>query len=73
MYGPNQFREMVRHANGLVLDVMADGVFLGGDEAFRLELEQLAAETRERLGIERTATGWLIARPELRWEGAEIP
>jgi len=72
VYGPNQFRQMVRHANGLVLDVMADGVFLAGDERFRLELQQLAAETRVRLQIERTATGWLIGRPELRWEGAEM-
>jgi hypothetical protein len=67
VYGPHQFRQMVRQANGLVLDVMADGLFLGGDESFRLEVEQLAAQTREYLGIERTPNGWLIARPEYRY------
>ncbi len=36
-----QFRQMVRQANGLALEVMADGLFLAGDEAFRQEIEQL--------------------------------
>jgi len=53
---------MVRQANGLALEVLADGLFLAGDEAFRHEIEQLAARTRQRLGIERTPTGWRIAR-----------
>ncbi len=65
VYGPDQFRQMVRQANGLALEVMADGIFLAGDEAFRQEIEQIAAHTRERLGIERTLTGWRIARPAL--------
>jgi UTP:GlnB (protein PII) uridylyltransferase len=63
-YSPDQFRQMINQANGLALEVMADGVFLAGDETFRQELEQLAAETRQRLGIERTATGWRITQPE---------
>jgi hypothetical protein len=65
VYGPDQFRQMVRQANGLALEVVADGVFLAGDEAFRQEIEQLAAHTRQRLGIERTPTGWRIAQPGL--------
>lgn len=65
VYGPDQFRQMVRQANGLALEVLADGLFLAGDEAFRQEIEQLAARTRQRLGIERTPTGWRIARPDL--------
>ena len=66
VYGPDQFRQMVRQANGLALEVMADGLFLAGDEAFRQEIEQLAAQVRQQLGIERTPTGWRIARPGLR-------
>lgn len=65
VYGSDQFRQMVRQANGLALEVLADGLFLAGDEAFRQEIEQLAAHTRQRLGIERTPTGWRIARPDL--------
>lgn len=65
VYGPDQFRQMVRQANGLALEVLADGLFLAGDEAFWQEIEQLAACTRQRLGIERTPTGWRIARPDL--------
>jgi len=65
VYGPHQFRQMVRQANGLALEVMADGLFLVGDEAFRQEIESLAEEARQRLGIERTSTGWRIARPDL--------
>jgi hypothetical protein len=65
VYGPGQFRHMVRQANGLALEVMADGLFLLGDETFRQEIEGLAAQVRQRLGIERTPTGWRIARSDL--------
>jgi hypothetical protein len=65
VYGPDQFRHMVCEASGLALEVMADGLFLSGDEAFRQEIERLAAQVRQRLGIERTPTGWRIARSEL--------
>lgn len=65
VYGPEQFRQMVRQANGLALEVMADGLFLAGDETFRQEIVGLAARTWQRLGLERTLTGWHIARPEL--------
>jgi UTP:GlnB (protein PII) uridylyltransferase len=65
VYGPDQFRQMVRQANGLALEVLADGLFLAGDETFRQEIEQLVAQTRQRMGIERTPTGWRIARPDL--------
>jgi hypothetical protein len=63
VYGPDQFRQMVRQANGLALEVLADGVFLAGDEVFRREIEQLAIQTHKQLGIERTSTGWRIASP----------
>jgi hypothetical protein len=36
----------VCQANGLALEVMADGLFLAGDEAFRQEIERLAAQAR---------------------------
>jgi Nucleotidyltransferase domain len=60
VYGARQFRRMMEQANGLALEVLADGVFLAGDEEFRKEIEALAASTRERLGIERTPGGWRI-------------
>jgi hypothetical protein len=44
---------------------MADGLFLVGDDAFRQEIQTLALQTQRRLGIERTHTGWNIARPDL--------
>ena len=62
VYGPDQFRQMVHQANGLALEIMADGLFLAGEENFRQEIEQLAEVTRQRLGIERTATGWRITQ-----------
>jgi hypothetical protein len=62
VYGADQFRRMMRQVNGLALEVMADGVFLAGDEAFRQEIEALAAHMRQRLGIERTPTGWRVSR-----------
>jgi hypothetical protein len=65
VYSPDQFRQMVRQANGLALEVLADGLFLAGDEAFWQEIERLAIRTQQRLGIERTTTGWRIVRPEL--------
>lgn len=68
VYGPDQFRQMVRQANGLALEVTADGIFLAGDDAFRQEIAQLAAQTRQRLDIKRTPTGWRIARPALSTE-----
>jgi UTP:GlnB (protein PII) uridylyltransferase len=64
VYNPNQFRQMINQANGIALEIMADGIFLTGDETFRREIETLAAETRQRLEIHRTATGWQIMRPE---------
>ena len=65
VYGADQFRQMVRQANGLTLEVLADGLFLAGEERFRQEIEVLAAQVSQRLGIERTPTGWRIARPDL--------
>jgi len=34
------------------------------DFLFRQEIEHLALQTRRRLGIERTSTGWRIAYPD---------
>jgi hypothetical protein len=64
VYGPDQFRQMIRQANGLALEIMADGLFLAGDETSWQEIEELAARSRQELGIERTPTGWRIARPD---------
>jgi hypothetical protein len=64
VYGAGQFRRMLREANGLALEVLADGVFLAGDEAFLEEIEGLGTLTRRQLGIERTPHGWRIAHPE---------
>jgi hypothetical protein len=68
VYVPEQFRQMIHQVNGLALEIMADGLFLTGDETFRRESEELAARSRKRLGIERTPTGWRIARPNLTVE-----
>ncbi len=65
VYGADRFRQMTRQANGLALEVLSDGLFLAGDESFWREIESLAADTRQRLGIERTPTGWRLARPSL--------
>jgi hypothetical protein len=64
VYGAGQFRRMLREANGMGLEVLADGVFLVGDEAFLEEIEGLGTLTRLQLGIERTPHGWRIAYPE---------
>jgi len=64
VYSADQFRAMVRQASGMALEIMADGLFLAGDDALRKEIEELAAEIQRRLGIERTPTGWRITRPE---------
>lgn len=50
VYGAEQFRRMVRQANPLALEVIADGVFLAGDENFCSELERLAADLCQTLG-----------------------
>ncbi len=50
VYGAEQFRRMVRQANPLALEVIADGVFLAGDESFCNELERLAADACQPLG-----------------------
>lgn len=77
VYSPDQFRQMLRQGNGLALEVMADGLFLAGDETFFQEIEQLAAQVQQQLGIERTPTGWYLARPEeagiLRKESGHVP
>ena len=65
VYGPDQFLRMVRQANGLALEVTADGLFLAGDETFWEKVALLATHVREQLGITRTLMGWQIAYPEL--------
>jgi hypothetical protein len=59
---------MVGEANGLALEVLADGIFLAGDDAFRQEIEQLAVRTGQRLGIERTPLGWRMAH----WDDNDV-
>jgi len=62
VYDREQFCQMIDQANGLALEVMADGIFLAGDEGFRRQIEGRARRVHERFGIERTATGWRLAR-----------
>lgn len=64
VYGREQFLQMLHQANGLALEVTADGVFLAGSEAVYQEIEQAIAQTRERLALVRTPSGWRIGRPE---------
>lgn len=65
VYSADQFRQMLRQANGLILEIIADGLFLAGDESFRQEIEQLAAHLWQQLNIERTPTGWRIGQLDL--------
>ena len=60
VYGREQFLTMIRQANGLALEVMADGLFLAGDGEFLRAIDRLAAQTHQELGIERTDTGWRL-------------
>jgi len=62
VYGREQFMRMIDEANGLALEVMHHGVALAGHEAFLSELEEAWQRARERLGLEKTATGWRITR-----------
>jgi hypothetical protein len=55
VYGAEQFRRMIRSANGLALEVLAD-------DTFRQEIEGLSARTARELGIERTDRGWRLTR-----------
>lgn len=60
VYGADQFRQMVADANGLALEVLADGIFLAGDSSYFQEIETLGRTTREKFRIERTPTGWRL-------------
>ena len=43
----------------------AERIITAIEALYRQEIEGLAAQVRQRLGIERTPTGWRIARSEL--------
>jgi hypothetical protein len=45
--------------------MVADGLFLVGDDAFRQEIEATAEHLVQRLGIQRTPSGWRIGHPHL--------
>ncbi|MEA3345633.1 MAG: nucleotidyltransferase domain-containing protein [Chloroflexota bacterium] len=62
VYGREQFMRMISEANGLALEVMYYGIALAGQDAFLAELEEAWQGTRERLGLEKTATGWQITK-----------
>lgn len=63
IYGSSQFRQMIRHANGLALEVMDHGIALGGDESYLAEMESLFEKMRRELGILRVRNGWVISHP----------
>ncbi len=60
VYGADQFRQMVDQANGLALEVMADGICLVGEAEFVRALEAWHQRSCERWGIERTPGGWRL-------------
>lgn len=60
IYGSQQFRQMIRQANGLALEVMDHGLILGGDPVYLMEIQSLFHHTRKRLGLTRVDRGWDI-------------
>ena len=66
VYGREQFMCMIGEANGLALEVMHHGVVLAGHETFLRELEDAWQRAQERLGLEKTASGWRITQIQIK-------
>jgi len=64
IYGSQQFTRMIRQANGLALEVMHQGIALGGDEPYLAEIQRLFEKTRRQLGIVPVENGWLVGHKE---------
>lgn len=62
VYGHDQFVAMLRAANALALQVGHDGWVLAGDEEFVHRLEEAFEQARERYGLEKTESGWLLQK-----------
>lgn len=61
-FGKAEFKNMLKDANGLALEIMHYGLLLAGDESFAAELEKLFEEVKEEWGLEKTPTGWIAHR-----------
>jgi len=61
IYGSQQFKQMIRQANGLALEVMHHGLALSGAESYLAEIERLFEETRRAFGIVQVGNGWLVS------------
>jgi len=62
VYGRDQFKRMIGEGNGLALEVMHHGIALAGDEGFLTELETAWERAQDRLGLQKTPTGWRITQ-----------
>jgi hypothetical protein len=62
IYGSQQFKQMIRQANGLALEVMHYGVALSGDRFYLTEIERLFRETRRDLSLVRVGNGWVVGQ-----------
>ncbi len=60
-FGAEEFKEMLREANPLALEILHYGLVLGGEESFIEELETIFEETRQKWGLEKTPGGWRMA------------
>lgn len=62
IYGSQQFKQMIRQANGLALEVMHHGIALSGDQFYLTEIKQLFRATQRDLSIVRVGNGWIVGR-----------
>jgi hypothetical protein len=62
VYGKEQFLRMLQDAHFLALEVCHDGWVLSGDEEYVERLEEAFERARERYGLEKTESGWLLQR-----------
>ena len=63
-FTPEEFLELLRHGNLLVLDIMADGVLAFDDGFYQRAREEFAAAV-ERFGLVREENGWRFRVPDL--------
>lgn len=64
IYGSEQFKHMIRRADGLALEVMHWGLVLCDNESYLAEIENVFEETRRELGIVQVRHGWLVGQRE---------
>jgi hypothetical protein len=68
-FTPEEFLELLRQGNFLVLDIMADGAVVF-DDGFSAQARAEFTATVQRLGLVREVNGWRFRVPRLRmgWE-----